>query len=134
MPTTSPQEPSQCCRLSITAVPTALEHVRRTVRSRLHEWGQPELVDLAELGVTELLTNVCTHVEDKRCTVSMTCGADAVRIEVHDSDPHIPSPRVAHEWEESGRGLLLLATMADAWGGTPLGSGKAMWFELSVKP
>jgi len=129
----SPRDSNQC-QFSITAAPEVLEHVRCRIRTQLCRWGLLNLADVAELGVTELLANVCRHVEDKRCRVSLAHTADVLRIEVHDSDPRIPAPRVVHEWEESGRGLLLLSRMADAWGGTALDSGKAMWFELAAKP
>ncbi|MFF0158841.1 ATP-binding protein [Streptomyces sp. NPDC005263] len=45
----------------------------------------------------------------------------------------VPEPRQAAPGDESGRGLTLVAALADAWG-TELregGIGKTVWFELA---
>ncbi|WP_327324908.1 ATP-binding protein [Streptomyces sp. NBC_01210] len=34
------------------------------------------------------------------------------------------------EMASSGRGLLLMEMLADAWGVDPRGEGKSIWFEL----
>ena len=43
-----------------------------------------------------------------------------------------PSPDAVAEHGTSGRGLLLVAAMSDAWGIRPRGTGKVVWFELDA--
>ncbi|MEU1165419.1 ATP-binding protein, partial [Streptomyces sp. NPDC005921] len=46
--------------------------------------------------------------------------------------PQLPRPRRAAEDEESGRGLLLVRTLADSWGVRPTDEGKTTWFTLRL--
>ncbi|GAA3823834.1 hypothetical protein GCM10022206_72700 [Streptomyces chiangmaiensis] len=41
-------------------------------------------------------------------------------------------PRVADAWDqaEGGRGLVIVSAPASAWGNSPSGRGKTVWFEL----
>lgn len=57
-----------------------------------------------------------------------------VRIEVWDQDPHIPVSKAASPDDESGRGLMLVATLSERWGcdTTPGQNGKMVWAELPV--
>ncbi|MEC4017226.1 ATP-binding protein [Streptomyces sp. H27-D2] len=106
--------------------------VRRIVRAHLRFWGLAELADAAGLCVTELLSNVIRHVDDRRCTLELwRRGDDGVRVEVHDSEPELPLIRVTGDvLSESGRGLVLLAAIAHAWDAERTGGGKVVWFEL----
>ncbi|MGW1022298.1 ATP-binding protein [Streptomyces sp. NPDC002577] len=110
----------------------SLQHVRRIVRAHLDHWGLPELSDAAELGVTELLSNVLRHVPDRACTVTLRClGGDAARIEVQDSSRELPYIRVTGDLlVEDGHGLVLLSAIADLWDAEPTATGKTVWFEL----
>lgn len=125
--------PSPHYRMRFTPGPHSARHVRRIVRSQVTAWGMPQLVERAELGVTELVANVVRHVPGTACTVLMLRQADGVRVEVHDGDPALPVPRRAGVWEESGRGLQLLAECADLWDAERTGPAtKAVWFELKA--
>ncbi|MFD7914587.1 ATP-binding protein [Streptomyces sp. NPDC059752] len=59
---------------------------------------------------------------------------NGVRVEVYDTSPARP---VLGEWErdgDGGRGLHLMAAVADRWAvGEWSGPGKRVWAELSVK-
>ncbi|MEU8586770.1 ATP-binding protein [Streptomyces sp. NPDC048664] len=107
-------------------------HIRRVVRSLLAEWGMGDVVDAAELAVTELVANVVRHVPDRRCTVLVVRRRTGVRVEVADGSPGLPVVVLQQpEDSEGGRGLLLLDAIVDKWGvdfGGP-GNGKAVWFE-----
>ncbi|MFF2512220.1 ATP-binding protein [Streptomyces sp. NPDC058086] len=60
------------------------------------------------------------------------------RISVTDANDTLPTPRDASPDDESGRGLTLVATLADKWGSEPrpfgigigIGIGKTVSFEL----
>ncbi len=122
-------------RMSFTAGAHSARHVRRIVRSYLHEWDLAELTDAVELAVTELLANVVRHVPDRRCTLlllrRMGGNEGGVRVEVSDGSPRQPVPAgPVSEDSECGRGLTLLEAVVDKWGVEP-GSrgGKTVWFE-----
>jgi hypothetical protein len=59
-------------------------------------------------------------------------GADAIWVEVFDSDMRLPRIRSAGETDEGGRGLYLVDQLASRWGARPTAAGKAVWFELPL--
>jgi anti-sigma regulatory factor (Ser/Thr protein kinase) len=92
---------------------------------------EPELHD-AVLLASELATNSVVHAQSGfEVIVGRRDGR--VRIEVVDSDPGVPQVQYVPAGATSGRGLLIVETLSDAWGVTPVeGGGKAVWFELDV--
>jgi serine phosphatase RsbU (regulator of sigma subunit)/anti-sigma regulatory factor (Ser/Thr protein kinase) len=98
----------------------------------LAEWDLAHLRDRAELLVSELVTNAvlytASHVE-----LRLSVEGRRFRVEVIDeSGERPPSPRPLDLDRASGRGLLLVDSLASAWGVEPLGVGKSVWFELAV--
>ena len=61
-------------------------------------------------------------------------GARRLRVEVADSSDEMPHRRHPGEMASSGRGLVLIERLADAWGVEPRGQGKSTWFELRETP
>ncbi|MQY04279.1 ATP-binding SpoIIE family protein phosphatase [Actinomadura macrotermitis] len=59
-------------------------------------------------------------------------GADAIWVEVFDTDMRLPRIRSAGETDEGGRGLYLVDQLASRWGARPTADGKAVWFELPL--
>ncbi|WP_018656057.1 ATP-binding SpoIIE family protein phosphatase [Actinomadura flavalba] len=59
-------------------------------------------------------------------------GADAVWVEVFDTDMRLPRIKSAGETDEGGRGLYLVDQLATRWGARPTPNGKAVWFELPL--
>lgn len=116
------------------AEPGRIAAARADVRATLRDWAVPELVDAAELLVSELLTNVLVHTDcDAVLTVELTGpeGRRRLRVEVGDRSDEVPHRRDPGELASSGRGLLLMDELADAWGVEPRGEGKCTWFELN---
>ncbi|MFD4256568.1 ATP-binding protein [Streptomyces sp. NPDC058534] len=106
-------------------------HLRRVLRLYLVRSGMPDVADAAELALTELVANVVRHVPGRRCRVCFLLLPGAVRVEVADSCPELPVPAGADTLSDGGRGLVIVAAMADRWGVTPYadGQGKTVWFE-----
>ena len=50
--------------LSVPSVPHSVQQARRWVIESIQDIGRPELVDTAELGVSELVTNAVLHATD----------------------------------------------------------------------
>ncbi|UED83270.1 ATP-binding protein [Streptomyces profundus] len=96
----------------------AIEYWRREVGALVAQLGASrEAVELARLGVSELLSNVSKHVESRWCCLTVCQSRLAVVVvQVLDRSPVYP---VVHTpaWDaESGRGLWLLREMADGFG------------------
>ncbi|MEU3554241.1 ATP-binding protein [Streptomyces fragilis] len=124
--------------------PRAVPAARSAVVGRLEAWGLDGVRDTAALLVTELITNSVRHgpggpidlrifAPDAEGGPEVEGGPGTVRIEVRDEDPLPPRPREeVRPEDESGRGLLLLTSLARAWGVHPGLRGKTVWFELAV--
>jgi hypothetical protein len=67
-------------------------------------------------------------------TLRLRRGAAAVWVEVFDGDLRLPRIRSAAETDEGGRGLYLVDQLATRWGSRPTKDGKAVWFEVPVRP
>lgn len=126
--------PPQRYRIALTVGDHSPRHLRRIARAYLRLWAVPHLTDPVELALTELVTNVYRHVPDRWCTVTLLRTETGVRIEVHDRSPAAPAHRTATEWEESGRGLTLIALLTDKWDVAPEPTGKTIWCELTGCP
>jgi len=106
---------------------------RRFVDEVLNRWHCDALLDDVQLLVSELVTNAVVHARSD-VQVAVRLLGDALRIEVVDQVPPAPASLEASaptEDAESGRGLLLVETMASAWGVEPIDGGKSVWFEVA---
>ncbi|QDY77907.1 ATP-binding SpoIIE family protein phosphatase [Streptomyces qinzhouensis] len=117
------------------AQPERIAAARQTVRELLHDWADPEQVDAAVLMVSEMVTNVLVHTDGNallaaRVTAATGPAPRVLRVEVADSSDELPHKRRPGELASSGRGLVLMEMLADAWGVDPQGEGKCIWFEL----
>lgn len=114
----------------------AVAETRRLLRDHLRRWGAPALADTAELLTSELVTNALQHTPGGAVlTATYSPGTDPrLRVEVHDSLARRPRLRTADigggDYATSGRGLMLVEALADAWGVRAGESGKVIWFEL----
>ncbi|WP_328924295.1 SpoIIE family protein phosphatase [Streptomyces sp. NBC_00190] len=105
---------------------------RHLIRAAVAAWGARERADEIELAADELMTNALVHTEGGG-HVGMRLMADGrIRIEVEDSSSALPRRREAGDWAVSGRGLMLVDQLADAWGVEPRGGGKCVWCEFAV--
>ncbi|MET9695370.1 ATP-binding protein [Streptomyces sp. NPDC006529] len=114
--------------LRLLALPAAVGAARRAVAAH-----GPDVT----LCVSELLTNVITHVgEGTPVTLSITGTPDGrTRVELTDPDPRVwPVLRHATDADESGRGLALLAAVSLRWGVRQGPAGKTVWCEIPPTP
>jgi hypothetical protein len=108
---------------------------RAYVRTALLALGRPSLLDSAELGVTELVTNACLHARTP-LTLTIWAVEHGVRIGVTDHSPRAPEVARGDLWSTTGRGLRLLEGLG-RWGVDVLGPpevGKTVWFEPIADP
>jgi anti-sigma regulatory factor (Ser/Thr protein kinase) len=124
-----PQLRRRLGRADLRAVPEA----RRALRELLGQWGKHGQSDVAELLTSELVTNAIVHT-DHDAVLTATVGPHGLRVEVRDFVARRPRLRVpVADDGTNGRGLLLVQSLADAWGVRPHGVGKAVWFELEAE-
>ncbi len=103
---------------------------RRFVVQRCHEWGCGDVVEDAELVVSELVTNALLH-GDTRCELRAALSEAALRLQVIDHGTGTPDPQSASDTDEHGRGLILVSALCAAWGVEVLpDGGKIVWAEL----
>ncbi|MFD5748091.1 ATP-binding protein [Streptomyces sp. NPDC127033] len=112
------------------AHPESVRQAGEFASTTLAGWDIAERVDDIHLCVSELATNALVHgtVSDHGFLVRLDAEDDVVRLEVHDSRRRRPGTRQAADTDVSGRGLVLVAALADGWGvqdRTPL--GKIVW-------
>lgn len=115
------------------AEPERIAAARQQLRELLHDWTDAEQIDSAVLMVSEMVTNVLVHTDGHALLVAEVARGDAarrLRVEVADTSDELPHKRRPGEMASSGRGLLLMEMLADAWGVDPRGEGKSIWFEL----
>lgn len=118
---------------------SSVRQARELVRKRLAEYGFQDLVDVAELLVSELATNAVVHAGG-RYRLTLSLGVGILRCEVADERRHLPRPphRQAESDEnpdfdsENGRGLFLVDALAHRWGSRLVEEGKEVWFELEL--
>lgn len=110
--------------------PESVRQAREFASTTLTGWDLAERIDDIRLCVSELATNALVHgtVSGHGFLVRLDAQGDVVRLEVHDSRRRRPETRQAADTDVSGRGLILVAALADGWGvqdRTPL--GKVVW-------
>ncbi|MFD4609968.1 ATP-binding protein [Streptomyces sp. NPDC058440] len=117
-------------RLAIPVIrPEMMRHVREMVRAQLRMWRKSEFSDVAELGVTELLTNVFRHTAGGgELLVRET--SDGIRVGVIDFDGRLPLAEEPGRDATGGRGLLLLAGLVGGLETELLPQGKEVRFSL----
>lgn len=155
MATVSPPPPWSYA-LQLPHAPCAPRIARATLRAVLGSHGMGQLLDTAELLVSELVTNAYRHTVGPAALRLREAEEGRLRVSVWDTDPYIPAPfdrpsrqlralsdpaaRVVPYDEENGRGLHLVRILADSWGSFPLGDdlfgtgGKLLWVEVGRGP
>jgi len=111
----------------------AVRAARRFVEQRLHDLGLEQLAEDAGLLTSELAANAVLHARSTFDVVvlEVPCGA---RVEVHDRSLAVPVVTAARASATSGRGLVLVQSVAARWGcELDPGRGKRVWCELTTE-
>ncbi|MFF5252829.1 SpoIIE family protein phosphatase [Streptomyces leeuwenhoekii] len=122
--------PDRVAEWDVPADPAAVGEVRARLTRRLAQWGLDELSFTTELLLSELVTNAIRY------------GGEPIRVrvlrdrtlicEVADSSNTSPHLRYAAMTDEGGRGLFLVAQIAERWGTRYTPGGKVIWAEQPI--
>lgn len=118
-------------RLELPPRAQSAKAARRFVADVLGEWECGALVDVAVLLVSELVTNALLHAGT---TIAVDCRMreDAVRIGVFDGIQASGARRSFATDATTGRGLVIVESLADDWGVSQTEDGKCTWFDLRL--
>ncbi|MEU7400922.1 ATP-binding protein [Streptomyces sp. NPDC044948] len=143
---TATQSPLTVHRFAMrfSSTPRGARLARRMCRFRLDAWGVPyssDAHDVVTLVVAELCSNAVRHGHvagrDFHLLLTGDAATGTVRVEVTDTrGERLPVPQSPPPADgEEGRGLLLVAALADRWGCCPRpsgGPGKTVWAECAA--
>ncbi|MFE7526355.1 ATP-binding protein [Kitasatospora sp. NPDC057542] len=122
-------------RLLLPYEPQSAAAARRLVRTTLRGWELEDLVEAAELVVSELVGNAAKT----GCRLTMTVTVErvtdrCVRISVRDGSRTLPCLIEAGPAAESGRGLALVNHLTGGhWGATLETFGKTVHADLRTR-
>src|SRR5262249_10894603 len=111
---------------------TAARRARSLIRRPLREWGLTELTPLAELVVSELVTNAVRYAQSK-ISLRLVLEGGLFGGVIDDSAAR-RRLRQAAEFDGRGGGLQVVSKIAQGWGTRRPGAGKVFWCELAVPP
>lgn len=113
------------------AEPVSVREARADLRNVLADAVGTSRLEIVELLTTELVMNSVEHA-DTKATVTAEIHRDKVRVAVSDDGPGIPERRGTPDDQESGRGLMIVESLAERWGIDQNETGKTVWFEVGL--
>ena len=120
-------------RVHLDPRPESARRARRMVAAALVDADRGDLVETAELLVSELVTNAVVHARTA-IDLLVSAGPDGLRVAVHDGSAHLPSRRHYGRAATTGRGLELVSLLARRHGTDIDDAGKTVWFEIGTGP
>jgi len=113
---------------------TPASRARRLAENALQGWDLSDRADDVLLVTTELVQNVTKHTDDGG-ELRVSLDGDSILVEVTDTDPRMPLLRQPEPGRIGGRGMLLIAGVARAWGSRPAAwagrAGKTVWAKIA---
>lgn len=118
----------------LAAGPAAVPEARARVRAVVRAWRVPVDPYPVALLTSELVTNAIRHEATGTISLEIQYSARQLRVDVHDTSCAAPAPGTPPADAETGRGLIIVAALADEWGFYATPAGKAVYFTLALQP
>jgi anti-sigma regulatory factor (Ser/Thr protein kinase) len=119
---------------SLAPEPSSVAEGRKFVRDTLRQWHlRAALIEEVELVASELITNAVLHAGSAP-TVRMMLHGDHLRLEISDASTSVPQRRDYGLEAATGRGIMLVDSMATRWGAQLVEGGKVVWCEFTARP
>jgi hypothetical protein len=127
-------------KFRLVALPETVSEARALAHATLDKWQLWDLVDDATLIVSELVTNSLNALRDdpvlrgEDLLLSIDRERESVSIGVWDPSPKLPTEGPRDLYAVSGRGLPIVAAIADEHGSYPVEEpkGKVVWVRLKI--
>jgi anti-sigma regulatory factor (Ser/Thr protein kinase) len=116
--------------VSCNRTPERVRQLRHISAVHLRLWGVSACIDTANLLISELVTNAVRYGQTENVSFSLSYWKGEVRVEVGDGTPDRPQVRRPTADEESGRGMLIVESLAESWGTSP--DGTRTWCTIAV--
>jgi anti-sigma regulatory factor (Ser/Thr protein kinase) len=102
-------------RIDVSACPSSVQQIRRSISTWADFLSDDARTDLV-LAVSEIVTNSVRHGPARgRISIDARRSDDGIRVDVRDDgEPQRLAPREPDD--EGGRGLHIVAAIADTWG------------------
>src|SRR6478609_263316 len=134
--------------LELSVFPTSPYYARVHVQRVLEGWRRDDLVETAQLVVSELVSNAikahapssadteaAAHASPDHIWMDLYPVEEAVVLRVWDACRTSPVLRTPDLDDEGGRGLCLVDLLARSWGYyRPASGGKVVWCTLAASP
>jgi anti-sigma regulatory factor (Ser/Thr protein kinase) len=120
-------------RVTLAAAPVSVGMARGQVQATIQAWEIPVDESIAVLLTSELVTNAIRHEKGDTITVVITCAYGQLHVDVHDTSCTLPVPMDGPPDAETGRGLVLVASLSSSWGYYRTQTGKAVYFTLAFQ-
>jgi anti-sigma regulatory factor (Ser/Thr protein kinase) len=127
-------EPEELARLALPAAPTSPRRARALVAEILHGRVADELLDTVLVVTSELATNAVLHGGTGFELVVSIPEDGGLRVEVHDGNPRLPRRKRYSDSAATGRGLILVESLATVAGAEQNARGKVVWAVLAGRP
>ena len=119
-------------QLVLPASPRAVRNARAFVEHCCHTAGvEGDTCDTAVLLASEAVTNAIVHGRSS-AHMSVTVGNGVVLVEVWDDNSTLPQLVETEDDAVTGRGLVIIDTLAARWGTIEHRNGKTVWFEVLI--
>jgi histidine kinase-like protein len=90
-----------------------------------------ELIETMVLLVSEVVTNAILH-SGSGAELRLILSGETVRAEVRDRSSTPPAVKQYSETATTGRGMLIVESLATAWGTEVEAKGKVVWFSVDA--
>jgi anti-sigma regulatory factor (Ser/Thr protein kinase) len=117
--------------LSIPPSSAAIGDARRFAAAFLRNHELEDLIETVVLLVSEVVTNAILH-GGSGAELRLILSGQTLRAEVRDRSSALPAVKKYSETATTGRGMMIVESLATAWGTEEDGTGKVVWFSVDA--